>query len=267
MTKGAFICALSKISMNIFGREYSLAYDLLYSDKDYKKEVDFIEKIFKKYSLEPKAILELGCGTAGHAIILSKLGYRITAIDRSMRMLRIAKEKAREKKVSIEFIKGDITDCKLEKRFDAVIAMFSVMGYQTTNSLLSSSFKTAHNHLVPGGVFIFDCWYGPAVLNERPVLKIKEIELGNGKKIIRFTKPDLDILNHTVNVQFKLTRLKKGRIVSETFESHLMRYFFSQEIKYFLEVAGFKKVEFCPFLKLGKPLTERSWNMQVVAVA
>lgn len=252
--------------MKIFRKDYSLSYDLLYRDKDYKKEVDFIEKIFKKYSLEPKTILELGCGTGGHALILSKLGYHITAVDRSIEMLKIAKEKAGKEKVSIEFIKRDIADCKLGKRFDVVIAMFSVIGYQTTDFLLSSAFKTAYNHLIPGGLFIFDCWYGSAVLKEKPVSKIKKIELNNGEKVIRFTKPDLDALNHTVKVRFKLARLKKGRIISETFESHLMRYFSPQEVKYFLEVAGFKKVEFCPFLKLGKSLTDRSWNMEVIAI-
>jgi hypothetical protein len=46
-----------------------------------------------------------------------------------------------------------------------------------------------------------------------------------------------------------------------------MRFLFPQEIKYFLEVAGFKKIQFCPFLELEKPLTEYNWNMAVMATA
>ena len=251
--------------MNVFRKDYATAYDYLYRDKDYEKECDFIEAAFKKYIQKVKTILDLGCGTGGHALILSRLGYKVTGIDRSEDMLKIAKKKASDKNLAVEFIKGNITNIDLQQKFDAVVAMFAVMGYQTTNSALSQACQVVRKHLNSGGIFIFDCWYGPAVLTERPGIRIKEVKKDGKDKIIRFTEPVLDILNHTVEIKFKLLRIQKGHLLKETNESHFMRFLFPQEIRCFLETAGFSKIEVCPFLELEKPITDHDWNMAVIA--
>ena len=84
---------------------------------------------------------------------------------------------------------------------------------------------------------------------------------------MRFTQPVLDVINQLVIVNFTVWVIdKKGNtIINKTNEVHTMRFIFPQEIKYFLEVAGFKNVEFCPFLELDKQLTEKDWNMMVSA--
>ncbi len=86
---------------------------------------------------------------------------------------------------------------------------------------------------------------------------------GNGEKIIRFTEPEIDFMHHLVNVHFRLWQVKDGRVM-ETRETHPMRFFFPQEIKYYMENAGFKNVDLYPFLDLHRALTERDWNMSVV---
>ena len=251
--------------MMVFGKEYASAYDYLYQDKDYKKECDFLEEIFSKFSYKVESILDLGCGTGGHAIILAKRGYHVVGVDRSEEMIGIAKRKARNEKLSIKFIKSDITDINLNEKFDAIISMFAVISYQTTNIALSNFCRIAKECLISGGVFIFDFWYGPAVISQKPTTCIKEVKLGNDERIVRFTEPFLDILNHTVETRFKVLKLKGYKLISETNENHLMRFLFPQEIKYYLQVAGFKDVKFFPFLKLEKVLTENDWNMTVVA--
>lgn len=123
--------------MRAFGKEYALAYDYLYKDKDYEKECDFIGRVFKKFSGRVETILDLGCGTGGHALILAKRGYEVLGVDCSQEMLDIAITKAGKRNLSIEFIRDDITDIRLHRKFDAVISMFAVMSYQTTNSALA----------------------------------------------------------------------------------------------------------------------------------
>lgn len=251
--------------MTVFGKEYSEVYDYLYKEKNYEKECDFVEAIFSKFSVKVKKILDLGCGTGGHALILAKRGYEIVGVDRSKKMLEIAQNKAKSAKLTIEFVEGDITNIDLKRKFDAIISMFAVMSYQITNSTIAKTCVTAKKHLQPNEIFLFDCWYGPAVLVEKPGVRVKEINLNKDEKIIRFTEPILNILDHTVETRFKVLKIKNGCLINETKESHLMRFLFPQEIKYFLEVAGFKKIEFCPFLELEKPLTEHDWNMTVIA--
>ena len=248
-----------------FSQGYASVYDALYYDKDYEKECDYIESLFKKYNCQPKTILDLGCGTGGHAIILAKRGYEVTGLDRSSSMLEIAQKKANDGKVKINFLEGDITNVKLHKKFDVVISMFAVMSYQITNEAIVNVCKLAKESLNPGGLFMFDCWSGPAVLLERPALRIKEVRLNKRERIIRFSQPEIDIIKHIVKVNFRVLKLKDNTF-EETKETHQMRFLFPQEIRYFLEVAGFDKVDFYPFLELDRELTVKDWNMMVVAL-
>jgi ubiquinone/menaquinone biosynthesis C-methylase UbiE len=80
------------MKMNINFGEYAKYYDLIYKDKDYRKEVDFIENIFK-ITYKPKSILEIGCGTGSYTKMLLKRGYEVTAVDISDDMLKIARKK------------------------------------------------------------------------------------------------------------------------------------------------------------------------------
>lgn len=251
--------------MDPFGKEYAIIYDYLYQDKDYEKECDFIEKVINKFSGDVKTILDLGCGTGGHAIILAKRGFEVVGVDRSQEMLEIARSKAMKEKLSIEFIQGDITDIRLNRKFNAVISMFAVMSYQTTNSDIAKVCKTAKEHLLPAGLFLFDCWHGFAVLAEKPKALVKEVNLNDKEKIIRFTEPILNALTHTVEVKFKILKIQENHLINETNESHLMRFLFPLEIKNFLDIAGFERIKFCPFLELEKSLTEHNWNMTVIA--
>ena len=141
--------------------------------------------------------------------------------------------------------------------------MFAVMSYQTTNNAIASVCKLARKCLVTDGLFMFDCWHGPAVLTDKPTPRIKEVKSDYGEKVIRFTEPQLDIINHIVKVNFKVWKIK-GNEIQETKETHPMRFLFPQEIKYFLEVAGFRRIEFYPFLEIDRELTENDWNMMVV---
>jgi SAM-dependent methyltransferase len=253
--------------MKVFAEEYAGIYDYLYQDKNYEGECDFIESIFNRFSKRVRTVLDLGCGTGSHALVLSKRGYQVIGVDRSKRMLDIAKRKADKASLSIEFIEADIRNFNLQERFDAVISLFAVMSYQTTNEAIAEVCKVARKHLVPKGVFLFDCWNGLAVLTDKPTIRIKEVRLNDKERIIRLTEPILNPLTHTSEIRFKVLKIQEERLLNEFEECHLMRYLFPQEIKYFLEVAGFKKVEFCPFLELEKPLTENDWNMTVIANA
>ena len=68
-------------------------YDELYRNKDYKKEITFINEVINKYSeLRPKNILDVGCGTGTHAYHLSKLGFSVTGVDLSSEMIKKAKK-------------------------------------------------------------------------------------------------------------------------------------------------------------------------------
>ena len=81
---------------NLSFKNYAKYYDFIYQDKNYNRECNFIEEIFKT-TKKPKKILEIGCGTGSYTKILLNRGYKVTAIDISGEMLKIAREKCSAK--------------------------------------------------------------------------------------------------------------------------------------------------------------------------
>ena len=52
--------------MSVFKKNYSQIYDVLYRNKNYFNEFNFIDRIIKKFNKNSKTILELGCGTGSY---------------------------------------------------------------------------------------------------------------------------------------------------------------------------------------------------------
>lgn len=242
-------------------------YDLTYHDKDYDKECDFLESIFIKYSSLPVSnILECGCGTGGHAIPLATRGYQVTAVDASEGMISVAAEKSRSVDLNINFSVQDLRQLKLKKKYDAAISMFAVMGYITTNADLETVLCNIRRSIKPDALFIFDFWNGMAVLRSLPETRTKTINK-DGFTLIRTITPELDTLHHLCVRNHHLV-VKQGKsIIDEFDEKHLVRFFFPQEIAYYLSHAGFELVEYCPFLRLSEPIDESEWDMTVIARA
>ena len=67
----------------------------------------------------------------------------------------------------------DLRKINLESKFDLIISLFHVASYCTTNNCLNSFFERAYEHLNKNSLFIFDYWYGPAVLHLKPSNRVK----------------------------------------------------------------------------------------------
>lgn len=240
--------------------DYAKYYNLLYKDKDYQGEVDYIDKLIKKYSVRKvRSILDMGCGTGNHDILFNKMGYKIDGFDLSENMIEIAKSSILNND-NINFYQGDVASFRLEYKYDVVISLFHVMNYQTTNDKLFQSFKTAYDHLEKNGLFIFDFWYGPAVLTDKPCVKIKKIE-DNELMIYRMATPVMHLNENIVDVNFEIiVKNIKTDELTVLHETHKMRYLFLPELTFMLELLNFKIIESYEWLSMNKKLNFNSWN-------
>ena len=226
--------------MTQFGDLYSQYYDLLYSDKDYKNEVDYIDSLIQENSNNSKTILDMGCGTGKHAELLCNKGYLVHGIDLSEDMLKIAETRREGKEDKLSFSHSNIQELNLDKKFDIVVSLFHVMSYQNSNEELIKAFKVAKKYLSNGGIFIFDFWYGPAVLTDLPVTRIKRLE-NDSIKVTRLAEPVLYARENIVNVNYDVfIENKNTKEIVEKKELHKMRYFFDTELELILKQVGFK---------------------------
>jgi len=242
--------------MSVFGN-YSNYYDLLYQDKDYAAEANHVDQVLQRCLPGAQSILELGCGTGAHAVHLIQKGYDIHGLDVSQTMLaRAEKNKANlDPALSrhLSFSIGDMRDVRLKKTYDAVIALFHVISYLPKNNDIQAVLSTVKSHLKPGGIFLFDCWYGPAVLTEKPEIREKEFE-DDRFKIIRKAEPKMIANANSVEVKYQLLAEDKtnGR-VEKIEESHRMRYLFKPEIELFFNTAGIQIVDFFEWMTGREP--------------
>ena len=251
----------------VFKQGYADQYDLFYGDKDYESECDLLEQAFERYSKEPvHTILDLGCGTGNHSIPLAQRGYQVHGMDLSENMLAHAVEKAQKETTKHHpvFSRGDVRKVDLGKHFDVVLMMFAVLGYQLTNEDVLASLRTVRKHLKEGGLFIFDVWYGPAVLAIRPSDRVKVIQTQDGK-VIRSASGSLDVNRHLTEVSYQIWRISGDHLVSETEESHTMRFFFAMELSLFLSDCELKLESLTAFPSLDCPADETTWNVLGVA--
>jgi SAM-dependent methyltransferase len=255
----------------VFGSNYAAAYDIVYRDKDYVAECDLIERLFQQYGDGPMAsVLDLGCGTGNHTLLLDQRGYEVVGVDRSASMLALARRKAAtcdpRRDTRAAFYQGDIRNVDLQRCFDAVLIMFAVLGYQLKNADVLSALKTARRHLRIGGLLIFDVWYGPAVLHERPSQRVKIIPTPTGH-ILRVASGELDISRHLCTVKHDVWSFERDRPVSKTDEVHEVRYFFPQELRLFLQCTGLDFVRLGAFPEFDREPDETVWNVLGVARA
>jgi SAM-dependent methyltransferase len=253
----------------LFRQAYAEHYDLFYAEKDYEAECDMLEQAFRRYGKgKIRTVLDLGCGTGNHALPLAKRGYKVTGVDRSPDMLAKALSKTAwfksRSQSSPTFLQGDLRSLDLSRRFDAVLMMFAVLGYQLTNEEVLAALNTVRRHLKPGGLFIGDVWYGPAVLSIRPGDKIKTIPTEDGK-IIRLASGTLDIYHHLATVNYDILHLLGRTVVSESKEAHQMRYFFPQELDLFMAITGLRLLGLRAFSDLERPASDATWNTLVLA--
>lgn len=220
--------------MNQVFDSYARYYDLLYQDKDYVAETEYVVSHIRENAPQAKKILELGCGTGAHAEHLARMGYTVHGVDMSEEMLA----RAESRKASLPFdvaarLTFSVDDARTVNTgqiYDAVISLFHVMSYQSTNDDLLAVFETAARHLSGGGLFLYDFWYGPAVLTQRPDTRVKRLE-NSEIKVTRIAEPVLNVNENIVEVNYHVFIEDKSiGGVKQLRETHRMRYFFLPEL-------------------------------------
>jgi SAM-dependent methyltransferase len=165
----------------VFSRSAEL-YDAIYASvRDYPREAAELDALIQAKRPGARTLLDVACGTGAHLEHLAGR-YEIEGLDADAEMLAVA----RRRLPGVELHEADMADFELGKRFDAVVCMFSSIGYVKTEERLRSAAAALARHLEPGGVLVVEPWLTPDVWQDghvggifvdRPELKIARMNI------------------------------------------------------------------------------------------
>jgi SAM-dependent methyltransferase len=226
-------------------------YDLIYSTfKDYAGEAAQIASLLRRFNPQCQTVLDVACGTGEHARLLAARGFVVDGIDLDPAFVRIASQKH----PSGTFVEGDMSDFHLPRRYDAVLCLFSSIGYLRTLDRVTATLMCFREHLVPGGLIMIEPWFAPGALDpERVVQNTGE---ANGVRVTRLSR---------VEVEGRVSRLRFDYEIADrtgtrrTSEIHELGLFTTAELMETFRNAGLD-AEYDP-----KGLTDRGLYVAQVA--
>jgi|SRR5579864_8949021 len=169
-------------------------YDLLYSFKDYATEAEKVRSLIDTSKQSPACrLLDVACGTGQHLVHLAAY-FDAEGLDLDPELLAIAQRRL----PNLRFTLADMVDFELGRTFDAIVCLFSSIGYVGTLDRLYLTARNLVRHLEPGGVVLVEPWLTPdafepghvhALLAEAPDLKVARMsssELRDGFWLLNF---------------------------------------------------------------------------------
>ena len=137
-------------------------YDAIYfTFKDYALEAADIARHIRAEHPDARTVLDVACGTGEHARLLAiDHDFTVDGVDLNREFLRLA----RLKHPAGHFYEADMRELDLPDRYDAVICMFSSIGYVKTLPELERTLRAFRKHVAPGGIVIVEPWFPPGVL-------------------------------------------------------------------------------------------------------
>ncbi len=125
--------------------ESAIAYDAVHAarGKDYAAEAGQITALIRAAVPRAASLLDLACGSGGHLAHFQRDFADVVGLDASQVMLDAAAIRA----PSAQLVLGDLADFDLGRRFDAIVCLFSSLGYLRDTGRLRSAAASIARHL------------------------------------------------------------------------------------------------------------------------
>jgi 2-polyprenyl-3-methyl-5-hydroxy-6-metoxy-1,4-benzoquinol methylase len=136
----------------------------------------------------PSTVLDLGCGTGTLSVLLAALGYTVTGVDASSRMLAQARAKADREQVRVSLAQGDAAQPPVSGRFDVLLCRHVLWALPDPERVL----ETWKSLLRPGGrlILIEGLWSTGAGTTATDLLPSVERAIGPAT-LVRLVDPGL----------------------------------------------------------------------------
>jgi hypothetical protein len=109
-----------------------------------------------------------------------------------------------------------MTSFRLGRRYDAVICMFSSIGYVRTLDRVQAALTCFREHLAPGGIVVVEPWFGPGVLD--PAKVTHNTGEANGVRVSRASRIEIEGSLSRLYFDYEIADAAGTRRVSEVHE-------------------------------------------------
>jgi SAM-dependent methyltransferase len=188
-------------------------YDVIYAAfKDYAAEVAQVTSLLRCLNPRCHTVLDVGCGTGEHARRLAAEGFAVDGLDIEPAFVRIASQKH----PAGRFVVADMSDFQLPDRYDALLCLFSSIGYLRTLDRVTRALACFNEHLASGGVALVEPWFPPGVFEaNREVTHSAEAQ---GIKVSRHARTETEGTLSRLLFEYEIEDHGEVRRVSEVHE-------------------------------------------------
>jgi ubiquinone/menaquinone biosynthesis C-methylase UbiE len=201
-----------------------------------------IAKLLKQNKV--KSALDLTCGTGSQVFWLNQQGFEVVGVDINAKMLKIAKQKARDQQLKVKFLKGDMRYSQVGQ-FDAALTIFNSIGH-LTKADFELTMQNIHRNLKAGGLYIFDInnYSYLAEGNNITSLTIDWLRLDGDCKIREIQYSTLD--EEGILASYTTAYVQKGKQKAKVTQSaQTLQIYTAQQLKEMLHKNGFTTVAQC----------------------
>lgn len=238
---------------------YETIFDERYPDLFGPLEQDPEEEVARIVDLLPippgALVVDLGCGRGRHAIPLSRRGYRVTGVDISEKMLRLARERAERERLPVEWVREDMREFVRPGRYDACLSLFTSFGFFGDEEN-AKVLRNAARSLKEGGSLLLDLRNAQKGLaGEEDHEQTVTVPSGKLRLRVRF-----DRSTGRAHAEHELIR-PDGIRISSRFD---VRIYSEEELAGMIEAAGMRIRSIHGSLE-GGPFTRGAERMVVIA--
>lgn len=219
-------------------------YDLTYADFD--DDLPMYQGFAERCG---SPILEIGCGTGRVVLPLAQSGFRVTGVDLSPAMLRIARQKVERAGVTdrVALQQLDVRHLELRERFSlAVIASNSFNLFVAHQDQLEV-LRSAKQALLPGGLLVMDTFNPDLNLlsseNGQLYHDFTRVDEATGRTVIKMHSRQIDLGQQSIDVTFIYDEMSSNGTLKRTLFPFSNRYFFLNELELLTEKGGFRLEE------------------------
>ena len=228
-------------------RNLAYSYDRLTNDVDYEAVTDFYFQILQKEGLSPRTAVDLACGTGSVAVLLSRRGLQVTAVDMSEDMLTVAYEKSMDFPNPPRYICQRLEQLHLPRGVDLAVCALDSMDYITDPEACRQAIARVYKALNPGGCFIFD-------VNTPEKLRAMDgqVFLDEDDDVYCVWRGEFDEETNICSYGMDLFS-RRGKVWERSFEEHREYAYSADQLVSYLKEAGFTHIAVYGDRKLNAP--------------